>query len=52
MIIQVDTREQANTHVLREFEKQKMDYFASVLDFGDYYCNETGVTVERKEDLT
>ena len=52
MIIQVDTREQENTHVLREFEKQNIDYFDSVLDFGDYYCDETGVTVERKKDLT
>lgn len=52
MIIQVDTREQANTHIIKEFEKQGIDYFDEVLDFGDYFNGDTGITIERKKNLT
>lgn len=51
MIIQVDTREQANTHVLREFDRQGIEYYDEMLNFGDYWNPETNIVVERKKNL-
>lgn len=51
MII-IDTREQANTHILRYLDKNGIEHCDNVLDFGDYLNTENGVVVERKKNFT
>lgn len=55
-MILIDTREQANTHILRDFEKAGIidgcESFNEPIEFGDYYSTETNITVERKKNLT
>ncbi len=34
----VDTREQANQHIIKYFEDRKIPYIVRKLDFGDYSC--------------
>lgn len=38
MVVVVDTREQANDHILNYFEKKKIPYKLQKLDVGDYAC--------------
>ncbi|AYE35287.1 ERCC4 domain-containing protein [Clostridium septicum] len=38
MVIIVDTREQANTHIIQWLQKKKKPYKTQKLDYGDYSC--------------
>ena len=52
MRIHVDSREQANTHIIRFFDKIGVEHIDdSSLNFGDYYADGK-VVVERKRNLT
>lgn len=51
-MIFVDTREQANTHILRDFQRLGVEYVDTVLEAGDYASTESNVVVERKKNLT
>lgn len=51
MII-IDTREQANTHILRYLDKCGIEHCDNVLDFGDYLNTDNGIVVERKKNFT
>ena len=50
-MILIDTREQANKHILRVFDRLDIDYCDTVLTVGDYSSTESDVVVERKKDL-
>lgn len=52
MRVHVDSREQANTHIIRFFDKAGIEHIDdSSLNFGDYYAD-GAVVVERKRSLT
>ena len=51
MII-IDTREQANVHILRYLDKNGIEHGDNALDFGDYLNTENGIVVERKKNFT
>ena len=38
LTILVDTRENANSHIIEFFNKKKIPYKIQKLDFGDYSC--------------
>lgn len=38
MVIIVDTREQANAHIIQWLQKKKKPYKTQKLDYGDYSC--------------
>lgn len=51
MTIQIDTREQANTHIIRYFDKIGVEHIDDgCLQIGDYYAD-GHVVVERKRNL-
>ena len=52
-MIQIDTREQNNKHIIKYFENMGVEYFCEKLDFGDYTnpLNENKVVIDRKKDL-
>lgn len=54
-MIFIDTREQANTHILKYFDKvglvRNKDYIDQTCEYGDYYNTETNIAVERKKNL-
>lgn len=52
-MIQIDTREQNNKHIIKYFENMGVEYFCEKLDFGDYTnpLNEKKVVIDRKKDL-
>lgn len=52
-MIQIDTREQNNTHILKTFDKMGIEYFDEPFDFGDYgnVFSKDKVRVERKKNL-
>lgn len=52
-MIQVDSREQNNSHIIREFKKHNIDYVEGIpFGFADYYSTENDVVcIERKKDL-
>lgn len=50
-MILVDTREQANTHILRYLDKQGIEHCDVALEYGDYLNTETGIVIERKRDF-
>ena len=64
-VILVDSREQENLHILRYFDKKKINYKIEKLDYADYsiclpkseffekevYLNNV-ISIERKKDLT
>ena len=58
MIILVDTREKANSHILEQFSKQGIEYKLKKLDYGDYSFELDGesyqekIVIERKGSLT
>lgn len=50
-MILIDTREQANTHILRYLDRQGIEHCDVALEFGDYLNTETGIVVERKRNF-
>ena len=46
MVVIIDTREQANEHIIEYFEQKKIPYKISKLDFGDYSCMLPANTVQ------
>ena len=52
-MIQIDTREQDNRHIIKYFDNMGIDYFCEKLDFGDYTnpLNEKRVVIDRKKNL-
>ena len=52
MIINVDTREKRNEHILRYFDRHSIDYEVRKLDVGDYMLegNDT-ISVDRKSSV-
>lgn len=52
-MIQIDTREQDNRHIIKYFDNMGIDYFCEKLDFGDYTnpLNDKKVVIDRKKDL-
>ena len=52
MII-ADTRERANGHILRYFDRHEIPYRIAKVDTGDYISDEhPGIAVERKKNLS
>lgn len=52
VIIQVDSREQNNKHVLEQFDKLGVKYFVSKLYAGDYtLLHNQSIVIERKKDV-
>lgn len=51
-IIIVDTREKRHKKILEYFEKNKIDYITSKLDYGDYKIyKDNSVVIDRKDSL-
>lgn len=52
-MIQIDTREQNNMHIIRYFDNMGIDYFSAKLDFGDYAnpLKKEQIVIERKKNL-
>lgn len=50
-MILIDTREQANTHILRYLAKRGIEHCDVALEYGDYLNTETGIVIERKRNF-
>lgn len=51
-LIVSDTREKANEHILKYFDKHGIEYRVAKIDIGDYMCEENQtIRVERKKNL-
>lgn len=50
-MILIDTREQANTHILRYLDKHGIERCDVALEYGDYLNTETGIVIERKRNF-
>lgn len=51
-IIIVDTREKGHKKILEYFDKNKIDYITSKLDYGDYKIyKDNSVVIDRKDNL-
>ena len=51
-IIIVDTREKGHKKILEYFDKNKIDYITSKLDYGDYKIyKDNSVVIDRKDSL-
>jgi len=52
-MIKIDSREQANLHILKYFTEHNIQFFDDTMDFGDYenILSDKKIVVERKKSL-